>query len=127
MPKLHEHLSAFHQVVFALLLVDQFLSRELRRRGCDVRPVDEFSSIGVGKIKEGRQHPRRQFNTHRIDPIKRFTHRQVVENIFDALSDQRLKIRQVARGDRWRNSRSLMIMAWRVHGDKVFNDNVCIF
>ena len=73
--------------------------------------MDEFSPIGVGKIKESRQHPRRQFNTHRIDPIKRFTHRQVVENIFHALSDQRLKIRQVARGDRWRNSRSLLIMA----------------
>ena len=58
--------------------------------------MDEFSSIGIGKIKEDRQHPRRQFNTHLINPIKRFTHRQIVENILHALSDQRLKIRQVA-------------------------------
>ena len=66
-------------------------------RCCHVRPQSQQMTVFKREVEKGRQHLRRQFNRHMVNPINRFTFRKGIQHIGCALPNQIAKTVQCGR------------------------------
>ncbi len=116
-PEPREILQALQQL--GLPLVFRFDQRPLhRQRRRDVRPVGEFAPFLEREIEQRRQHLRRQFDRHAIDPVERLANGQRIQDLRRALADDRFHQRQIAGRDDRAHRLALHVVLRRVHGDE---------
>ena len=85
LPQVHKVLHALHELCTALgLALDDAC---LRAGRCHIGPACQLSSVLKRKIKEGRQHHGGELNRDRINPIKFFIERNLIEHGLRSLAD----------------------------------------
>ena len=60
----------------------------LRAGRCHIGPACQLASVLKGKVKEGRQHHGGELNRDRVNPIKLFIERDLIEHSLRPLADQ---------------------------------------
>ena len=86
LPQVHKVLHALHELCTALGLA--FDDARLWAGGRHIGPACQLSSVLKRKIKQCRQHHGRELNRDRINPIKFFVERDLIEHSLRSLADQ---------------------------------------
>ena len=116
-PDLREARQTFEQFLAALLVrVDD--ARARRRRG-DVGPAREAPALLEGKVEQGREHHRREFDGDAVDPVEGLADRKIVEHTLRTRADRRLQFGEIARRHHALDGRALLVVLRLVHGDEV--------
>ena len=123
LPELVKGHGAFLQAGLSLGHID-FDSGYLGDVGGDIGPVDQFATILIRKIKQGRQHSCGQLDRDAVHPIKGFPYREVIKDVDHPFSNQGLHGGQVGGCNRWGDRFSLLLMARGVHGNKILDPPV---
>ena len=71
-----------------------------------------------GKVEQHRQHLRRQFDRHLVDPVERLVARQVIQHLRRTLADVGREFVQMRRREHRRHGLALRTVVRLVHGDE---------